>query len=443
MRFANVPVLLFGGIIVCGLLPNGAAAQWERFRGPGGQGNADRCTLPSEFSMEQHALWRTELPGKGWSSPVVAGEQVWVTTAIAQEATAEEVAARLAREKNKDLKEVAGTILLRAICIDWKTGRILHDVALGEFGDPDPINPLNSFASPTPVIDNGRVFCHFGNYGTWCLDASTGKVIWKTQVVVDHSVGPGSSPIVYGPNLILVCDGIDAQFVVSLNASDGQQRWKTKRPPVRAENVEMHKAYTTPIVIEVEGKTQIVTPTAQWICAYDPSDGKEIWRAEHGDGFSTSPSAIYWKGLVVFSTGYMRPELVAVKPTGQGDVTQTHIAWRSKRGAPNKPSPIGVGDYLYAVSDTGIVTQWDVNGNERWQERLGGNFSASPIESEGRLFVMSHESMVTVFEAGGGYRELGRSELAGEGRLMASPAIVDGDLLIRSEKSLMRLSSKK
>ena len=205
-----------------------------------------------------------------------------------------------------------------------------------------------------------------------------------------------------------------------------------------ATNEEMKKAYSTPILIEVEGRTQAVAPGAEWICSYDPLTGTELWRAKHGEGFSISPSAVYWRGMVVFSTGFMRPELVAVRADGKGDVTDSHIAWRVKRGAPNKPSPIVAAGQLYMIADNGILTQIGPEGDEHWQERLGGNYSASPIGSGERIFACSHEGIVTVIQAGTEYLELAKNELAGEGRLMASPAVVDGDLLIRSERALMR-----
>jgi outer membrane protein assembly factor BamB len=430
-------VIAFVGLLITS--QSLAQDDWPRFRGPTGQGLVvGKCSVGNEFGLEKGLKWRAEIPGKGWSSPVIANGKIWLTMSITQKATQEEAEARLAREKNKDLKEVAGMVQVHAISVDVASGNIIDNVMLGEFEDPDPINPLNTYASPTPVVDNGRIYCHFGTYGTWCLDATTAKVLWKQRIEIDHSVGPGSSPVVQGHNLILVCDGIDAQFVTSLNTSDGKVRWRTKRPPMRAEHVEMHKAYTTPIAIEVAGKPQIVTPTAQWLCAYDPESGEELWRCEHGDGFSTSPSPVYWQGLIVFSTGYMRPELVAVRPDGRGDITKTHIAWRSKRGAPNKPSPIGVGKYLYAISDTGILTQWNANGEELWQERLGGNFSASPIACGDRIFLMSHESTVTILQAGENYQQLARNELTGEGRIMASPAVANGNLFIRTEHSLLK-----
>jgi outer membrane protein assembly factor BamB len=410
--------------------PTLADESWPQFRGPTGQGIAAECVVPDHFDQHTGMRWRTEIDGKGWSSPVVADGKIWLTTAIERE--------RVQVKVKGETKDVASGLNLKVLCLDFATGKPLREIDLAEIKEAQPIHALNTYASPTPVILGDKVICHFGTYGTWCLNASNGETVWKKQVIVDHSVGPGSSPIVQGKHLILVCDGIDSQFVVALNVDTGEEVWRTARPPMTANSDEMKKAYSTPIAIEVNGKTQIAAPGAQWVCSYDPETGKEIWRAKHGDGFSTSPSAVYWRGMVVFSTGFMRPEMVAVRADGAGDVTDTHIAWRVKRGAPNKPSPIVAGGNLYMLADSGIMTQVGPDGEEHWQERLGGNYSASLIASGDRIFVCSHEGIVTVVKAGDKYRELAKNELAGEGRLMASPAIVDGELLIRSETSLMR-----
>lgn len=432
-------LLSFGLVLAAPKTPCEAGESWARFRGEGGNGTALDADIPIHFSMEDNVQWKTTLPGKGWSSPVVRDGRIWLTTAIAVAASEEEQARRLAGDPLANMKEVAASVELRAICIDFESGEVLVNVPLAGTKTPEPIHPLNTFASPTSTIDGGKVYCHFGAYGTWCLDAGTGNTVWHAQLKVDHSVGPGSSPVVAGDNLILVCDGIDQQFVVALNKTTGEQVWKTSRPPMRASEVEYRKAYSTPILVEVNGRTQVVVPGAQWICGYDAESGKEIWRIDHGEGFSTSPSAVVTEsGNVVFSTGYMRPDLVAVRTDGSGDVTKTHIAWRASRGAPTKPSPVAVGEHIYVVSDSGILTKLrDLDGSIVWQERLSGNFSASPVNVGGKLLFSSHEGVVTVVEASGEYKELAKNEL--EPRLMASPAVVGDSLIIRTEFSLMRI----
>jgi outer membrane protein assembly factor BamB len=414
------------------------ASDWSRFRGPDGTGLAERADLPVRFSLSQGVKWRTPIDGKGWSSPVVGNGRVWLTTAVTEEPTEEQKKQRLANVQPGDTKEVAGVVHLYAVCIDAESGAVLHNLLLATVTEPQPINPLNTYASPTPVLDDQRVYCHFGTYGTWCLDTQSGDVLWHETIQLDHSVGPGCSPIVVDNKLILVCDGIDQQFVIALDKQTGKTAWKTDRPAMRAGNVEMKKAYSTPILIDVNGQKQIVAPGAQWIVAYEPSTGQEIWRADHGDGFSLSPSPIYSNGLVIFSTGYMRPELVAVRVDGQGDVTASHIAWRASRGAPAKPSPVVVGDSVFMIADNGVLTQLNcLDGKEIHRERLNGNFSASLLATSDKIYALSHEGIVTVLSADSEMKKIAENQL--EGSLMASPAVIGNDLLIRTEQALVRI----
>ncbi|GIX00401.1 MAG: serine/threonine protein kinase [Pirellulaceae bacterium] len=418
-----------------------AAEGWTRFRGPTGQGIATDHQAPVHFSLHQGIVWKTPIEGTGWSSPVSDGRRIWLTTAIASPASEEEKQARLAGNQAGGPKELAGEVTFKAVCVDFQSGQIVHSITLGAETDPDPINPLNSYASPTPVVDEDRVYCDFGNYGTWCLDAETGEQVWHRQYDVDYSVGPGSSPVVVEDTLILVCDGIDQQFVVGLDKQTGQERWRTPRPPKRASNVEFRKAYSTPLVLRWQGEYQVVIPTAQWLCGYDPSTGQELWRFDHGDGFSVSPMAIQAGDLLVFSTGFMRPELVAVRWGDDGVVSEHEEVWRQSRGAPTKPSPLPIGPWIYVVSDRGILSQLDAQTGEiRWQQRLGGNYSASPVLVGNHLYLCSHEGEVIVVGVGPEYVEVARNEL--EPRLMASPAIVDENLIIRSEKHLFRIGEK-
>lgn len=409
---------------------------WPQFRGPSGQGIAGDAQVPTQFDDQTNVKWRTKIEGKGWSSPVVEDGRVWLTTAVTQKATAEEIKEKLAKDRMASMKEVAGSLELKAICLDVSSGKVLHDVSLATFEEVEPIHSLNTYASPTPFLSDGKVVCDFGNYGTWCLDAATGKEIWKTRYQVNYSVGAGSSPLVENGKVVLVCDGIDDQFVAAVDLSSGKEVWRTQRPPMVARDVEYEKAYSTPISIQVAGRTQVVVPAAQWICGYDLDSGKEIWRVKHGEGFSLSPRPIAVGDMVVFSTGYMRPDLVAVKLGGTGDVTDTHVVWRTSRGVPKKPSPIAVGDNIYMVSDDGILSQLDSkSGAILWKERLGGNYSASPIYVGNKLFFSSHEGVVTVVEAGSTYQEVASNQM--DGRLLASPAVVGNNLLIRSEAELL------
>ncbi len=432
------PILLFALLVLLSRASASFAAdEWVRFRGPDGQGHSISPDAPAEFSLAKAIRWRTPIEGIGWSSPVVKDGVIWITTAIAEEASEEERNRKLAGDKLADMKSVAASVKVKAVCVDLQSGKIIHNLLLTTAEDPDPIHPLNTFASPTAAISGNRVVCHFGSYGTWCLDLKSGEEIWNAKLTVNHSVGPGSSPYIVDDRVILVCDGIDQQFVAGLDLETGNEVWRTPRPAMEGDEVEFHKAYSTPIETVVNGAVQVVIPSAQWICAYEPSTGREIWRIRHGTGFSTSPTPVMTKeGLIAFSTGYMRPELVAVKTDGTGDVTDSHIAWRASQGVPTKPSPLVIGDRIYMVSDNGILTQLRADdGSIVWRHRLGGDFSASPMQVGDKIYCCSHDGFVWVVQPGDEYIELAKNKL--EPRLLASPAAVDGDLIFRSEGALM------
>jgi len=423
-----------------------ADVSWPQFRGPSGQGTSSATHVPINFGLDHGMKWQTPIQGKGWSSPVVAGGRVWLTTGITTEATPEEREEKLAAVVTRDQKEVAGSVTLHAVCLDLETGAIVHDIQLATFEDPEPIHPLNSFASPTPVIDGEHVYCHFGSYGTWCLNAATGQIIWTKRLVIDHSVGPGGSPVVVGSLVLLVCDGIDTQFVAALNKQTGEEVWRTPRPPMRATNGEFQKAYSTPILIEVNGVEQAVVPGAQWIVAYAPATGIELWRIDHGNGFSISSTPIYTGtpdkvGLIIFTTGFGDRKLVAVRPDGHGDVTLSHLEWSNDRNVPAKPSPVSSGDRVYIIDDNGVLTCLRPSDAATvFRKRVAGNYSASPLLVGGHLYLSSQEGVVTVIKDADQYEEVSKTTL--DSRLMASPAVVGSDLLFRSENSLMRFTTK-
>ncbi|MEM6362863.1 MAG: PQQ-binding-like beta-propeller repeat protein, partial [Planctomycetota bacterium] len=308
---------------------------------------------------------------------------------------------------------------------------------LANVNDPGPIHPMNGFASPTPAVAGDKVICHFGQYGTFCLDAGSGETLWTQTLPCDDSVGPGSSPVVVGDNVIITCDGIDQQYVAALSLADGTLAWRTSRPPMRTSNVEFQKAYCTPTIVDVDGQTQVIITGAQWCVAYDPMSGKEIWRFDHGSGFSVATMALPVGDVVVFSSGYTSPELFAIEPTGQGNVTSTHLRWRMARNVPTKPSLASDGKLLYVISDDGILSAVSViDGSQVYRQRIGGMFSSSPFISGDRVLIGNHEGEVTIFQTGSQYHQVARFDLGDQ--IMASPVPVGDDLLIRTKAELMR-----
>jgi outer membrane protein assembly factor BamB len=391
-------------------------ADWFQFRGPEGNGHADAARLPTEWSTTQNIRWRTELPGKGWSSPVVSEGKIYVTTAVPGPGK--------------------GDYSLRAICIDAAGGKVLWDQEVfQEEGKNAPgIHSKNSHASPTPVIDGGLLFVHFGHMGTACLNAKDGSKVWANQSLRYTPVhGNGGSPVLTSDKVIFCIDGIEKQAVVALDRKTGQPAWQTPRNAGAKKNF----SFCTPLIIKVNDREQVVAPGSDVVMSLDPADGKEIWRVKY-DGYSVVPKPVYGNGLVYLSSGYDSPVLYAIKPDGKGDVTKTHVAWTAKRGAPHNPSPLVVGDAVYMNSDSGLLTCLDgATGTERWNERVGGTYSASPIFAKGNIYLLAEDGAGLVVKAGPSYELVAKNKM--NERALASYG-VDGDaLLLRTEKALYRI----
>jgi outer membrane protein assembly factor BamB len=390
--------------------------EWPQFRGPTGQGLSASKKLPTEWSDTKNVAWSKEVPGSGWSSPVVAGGKVYLTTAA----------------------EIAGSedLSLRALCFDAVSGKIEwnEQVFRQDASKAPPIHTKNSHASPTPVVAGGRLYVHFGHQGTACLDLK-GKVLWRnTELRYAPVHGNGGSPVLVDGLLVFSTDGATVREVVALSAKDGKVKWRAKRPG----NTFKRFSFSTPLVISVGGKAQIVSPASDVVTAHDPATGKEIWRA-HYRGYSVIPRPVYGHGMVYLSTGYDTPELLAIRADGKGDVTKTHVEWRLRKGAPNTPSPLLVGDELYLVSDHGVASCVGAKtGKVHWSQRLGGRgYSASPIHAAGHVYFLSEDGVGTVVKAGKKYELVARNDL--KERTLASYAVAGDSLFLRTETRLYRI----
>jgi outer membrane protein assembly factor BamB len=342
----------------------------------------------------------------------VADGRVWLTTAVKDRGAS-----------------------LRAVAFDVATGRQLVNAEVFRVASATPLNPKNSLASPTPIVEGDRLYVHFGADGTAALTPS-GEVVWKVRLSYESQHGNGGSPIVYGDSLVYSADGSDEAFVVALDKHTGKVRWKTRR------RQPWDQAYSTPLVIRVGDRDQIVSVGAYRAAAYDPETGKEIWRVSYADGFSNVPRPVFGHGLVFIATGFQQPSLLAVRADGTGDVTKTHVAWTLRRAAPYTPSPLLVGDELYIVNDTGIASCLDARtGETRWQQRLGGNYSASPIFADERIYFLSEEGVATVIAPGTEFRKLAVNRLDAE--TLASMAVSNGSIFIRSGHDLYRIGQTK
>ena len=422
-----------------------ATHDWSQFRGPDGQGVAFEGKLPNTWGEDAGLVWRAPIPGRGWSSPVIEGDLCWMTTAIAKEATPEQreeiLKTKLASNPLAKEMEIIDSVSLRAVAVDLQTGKVVRNVELFNVKEPEPIHSLNSYASPTPVLKNGKLCCHFGTWGTACLETKTGLVSWRIQLPVGHSVGPGSSIIAFDNLLIVPCDGTDTQSVVALNTADGEIAWRTNRPKMTGEVGDMHKAFSSPLAFHDGVREQVVVIGAQWVVSYSPRDGQPLWQVRHGEGFSNVPSPIYSDGVVYICTGYMNPELVAIRVDGSGDVTESHVLWRINKQVPAMSSPILVRGRIYMVSDQGVVTCADAKtGEVIFRERIAGNHSVSPMFVDGRILFLSRQGDATLLAAGDKFNIVSKTHL--EGQLMSNPAVWGDSLLIRSDTNLYRFGDK-
>lgn len=439
-----MPARLIVCLYLSPLLISAAAAvdRWPQFRGPGGDGKVLDAEVPIEFGENQALAWKTELPGKAWSSPVIADGTVYLTAAIENLGSDQErerlLATRVEKVTERSSRAIAVAIELKLLMLDLESGSLQRTIDLTTFEQPDAIHTLNSYASPTPVIDGGQIYCHFGNYGTFCVDRGSGELLWQRRIPIVHAVGPGSSPLVYGDLLILIQDGVERQYVMALDKLTGETVWEVDRPPMEAPSGDQKKSYCTPIAVtDAAGREQLICLGSQWIVAYEPTTGNELWRCYHGTGFSVVPRPVCDGDVVYFSTGFGKPHLLAVRIDGSGDVTDSHLEWVVERGIPAKPSPILHQGFIYLIDDNGVASCLRAaDGELVWKERIGGQYSASPVLAGGRLYFWSQEGKVTVIRPGPEFQRLAENQI--DGQIMASPAIVGKSIVLRTDRAVYR-----
>lgn len=406
----------------------GAALQggenWPQFRGPTGDGHSDAKDLPVTFGEGQRVKWKTALHGKAWSSPVMWGNQIWLTTATE-----------------------AGDAL-SVMCVNKDTGAIERDEVLFRVAAPQFCHKFNSYASPTPVIEDGRVYVTFGSPGTACLDTKTGKVLWqRTDFVCNHFRGAGSSPILHGDLLVMSFDGSDFQFIVALDKKTGRTVWKTDRSVdfkdldangKPSADGDFRKAFSTPHVIQQDGRSVVLSSGAKGHYAYDVASGAELWRVEEREQHSASTRPVVAHGMVFFQTGFGKGQLLAVKLGGKGVLPVSDIVWREKKNVPNKPSILEHDGLLFMADDAGIASCLDAKtGALLWRERVLGSQSASPLLADGKIYFLAEHGIVTVVKAGRTFEKLAENKF--ESGFMASPAVSGKALFLRTKTHLYRV----
>ncbi len=413
---------------------------WNQFRGPRGDGTSRAKGLPLAFGEgSKEIVWKTEVAGRAWSSPVVWGRQVWVTNGPDVQNPPS------ATDRNSLVKfdqPLDPPIRLSAVCLDLETGKVLHDILLFEIDQPQYTHPTNSYASCTPWIEEGRIWFHFGSYGTACVDTKTGKKIWERRDIrCHHWRGPGSSPVMHGENLFLTFDGYDQQFVMALDKNTGKTVWRRDRGiDYGSDNGDRKKAYSTPRVITVGKRELLISPFAMATIAYAPETGEPVWTVYHG-GMNAAAKPLYGNGLVYISAGSGPNALIAVKPDGQGDVTDRKVVWRQGKLIPKRPSQILVGNRYYMMNDDGIAACLNaLTGEIIWKARVGGRYWSSPLYANGYIYFLSQDGEIPIIRAGDQYELVARNEL--DGFFNASPAVAGNSLILRSATHVYRIENQ-
>ena len=396
------------------------APSWPEFRGAGSQGHAEAKNLPLTWGAASHIAWKTPIAGIGWSSPVVAGTRIFLTSAVSLRGKEEATADRS----------------LRVISLDATNGKPVWDVELFQAKSPRA-HRKNSHASPTPIFEDKKLYVHFGHLGTACLDALTGKTIWSTQEFAYSPVhGNGSSPVLFEDLLIFNADAETEPKVIALDKATGKMRWSF----ARQSEAKKKFSFCTPLIIDVNGQKQLITPGSGVVNALNPKDGTEIWRFTYDQGYSVVPRPVYAHGMIYLSSGYDKPVLYAIKVDAEskGDVTASHLAWTIDKAAPHNPSMAVIGDELYFVADNGILSCVDAKtGTVHYSERCTGPISASLLAADGKLYLQDEKGLGVVVKPGKTFSILAKNDL-GEHSL-ASYAVIGSDLLIRTEGNLYRI----
>jgi outer membrane protein assembly factor BamB len=425
MRQKTLLLLFLSLLALMPLLHAQEGASWTHFRGSGLNGIAPGKGFPLSWNDSTHVSWKTPIEGKGWSSPVVLDQQVWLTTA------------------SKEKKE------MRAICLDLKSGKEVFNKLVFEPEKLHRIHAINSYATPTPAIEEGRIYVHFGRYGTACLNTRNGELIWeRTDLQCEHIQGPGSSLLLYKNKLIVHMEGTDVQQILALDKLTGKTLWMTERPKDLYDAMPTigKKAYITPIVMQVKGRPMLISNGSTVCIAYDPENGREIWRIRQGDD-STISMPVESEGMLFFYTSFITgedgkkyAELFAVDPDGQGDITDTHIRWRMKAPILQLSTPVVVDGKLYTVDAKGEFFQLRASdGKVLWSEKLKGKFHSSPLYANGHIYVSSTKGETLVYSIETEPEKVSRNILGGE--IWATPAMLAPSILVRTSEFLYKLDA--
>ncbi|MCI0487932.1 MAG: PQQ-binding-like beta-propeller repeat protein [Blastocatellia bacterium] len=450
-RLSDVPAYLIAACLLT--LPfffspatqaSGPGANWPQWRGPDGQGISLEKNLPAEWSDTKNVRWKTPIPGRGHSSPIVWDDRIFMTTSIEGETmTREKPIVHMLGDKEFKHPDWAGSNhkqTLKVVCVDAKTGKLLWEQTSFEGITFDHRHRKNTYASPTPVTDGRYVYVSFGSEGVYCYDFK-GKLIWKQSLggIPTLGMGAGTSPVLYKDLVILQCDQHlgENSFIAALDKKTGKEAWRAKRP--------VQSSWTTPVIVNTATRAELVTNGNEWVISYDPATGKEYWRCQ-GVKSNAIHTPLVGKDLVIVSAGYPQKRTIAIRLGGSGDLTETpNVLWKYEKGTAYVASPILYGDYVYLISDKGLLTCLDAKTGEVKYEGgrvpVPATFMASPVAFDGKILISSEDGDTFVVKAGATH-EILRTNSIGE-PIYTSPALAGGKVYIRAEKHLYCIGNGK
>ena len=400
---------------------------WTQFRGSNLNGMAISENIPLKWD-ESVIKWKTAIHDKGYSSPVVYNNQIWVTTATT------------------DGKK------LYAVCLDYQTGKIIYDLLVFTPEVVEGKHSLNTYASPTPCIEKDKVYVHYGSMGTACINTADGSIVWKrTDLKCKHVQGPASSPIIYKDMLILHFEGTDVRFIVALDKTNGQTIWRSDRPAEPYEPLQEigRKAYITPIIVNVKGRDMLISDGSAVCIAYDPNTGREIWRVVDGAESTiampfTENGVVFWyAGYMVADDGSKYTNMLAVNPDGSGDITRTNVIWKKRDELSRNHSltPVIKDGLIYTVNTFNKLMCIDAaSGEEVWSKHLLSNYDASPIYVNGNIWFFSVKGEVLTIKEGRKYEVIASNKM--ESGIWATPAVLRNSIIVRTQNYLYRIAQE-
>lgn len=442
----HLRLLLLITVVSVGLLGVAVRADWPNWRGPNATGIAPDGTLPTRWSATENVAWKARIAGAGVSTPIVSGDRVYVTSQIGAGIRREGNHPRLVQgadaaaqgERALGVEAVAGTDPTKTYFVVEAFGRSdgkrVWERRIEATGALTPVHDKHNLATPSPVTDGTLVYAWFGTGQIVALDRS-GAVVWQRHLAIENGPfdiqwGHGSSPVLHGDQLILLCDQPARSYLLAIDKKTGKDRWKADRGQGRS-------SYSTPLVVDGAFGSEVIVNSTERIDAYDAKTGEFLWHTGEASRFAV-PTPVFHNGVIYASRGYRSGPYMAIRPGGRGDVSSKSIVWRIATGAPYCSSLLYFDGVVYMANDVGVLTAVDATSGERiWQERVDGVFSASPVAGGGHIYFVSENGETVVLKAGRAPQVVARNAL-GE-RAVASPAISKGQIFIRTDNHVFAI----